>query len=225
MKTITVSIIIRTHNNRDTVRKAVESALNQVVESLNVEVVLIDDASRDESFEEIADYLDQVSYIKTNGLGAVAALNLGIVRATGQYFTILDADDFLPSNAVRSLINPFLKEENIAAVYGDYYEIAVGSKSKKLKKTSQNIFNTVAGGILFKKKLVASSGLYDTSLFFPEYDLLIKLERKYKLVHVNKVVYNYVRSGQSLTASAQKVIEGVKQLEKKYGKKLPIREY
>lgn len=217
-----VSIIIRNRNNSATIFRAVSSAVNQTLSPSLYEVIIVDDGSNDNSLEKIFDFRNKLIIIKTKGIGPIKALNLGIQKATGKFFTILDADDELPANALEELLDK-INATGSVAVYGNYREII--NNQAEIRSTKENIFDTIAGGILFEKKRVLEFGLYDESLFFPEYDLLIKLMSKYIIVHLDKVVYSYFRHPQSLTADREKVIEGIKQINQKYRKKFPIRKY
>ena len=81
--------------------------------------------------------------------------------------------------------------------------------------------------MLIKKKLIARVGYYDEKLFFPEYDLLIKLLeiKKIKSVYLPLPLYIYNRQSTSVTANKNLVKQGLKQLKEKYGKNFPIRKY
>jgi glycosyltransferase involved in cell wall biosynthesis len=88
-----VSVIVPTYNTRAHVRAAVESLLRQTL--VELEVIVIDDASSDGSTETLSDITDSrlriVRHWRNQGLSG--ARNTGIALSRGQYVALLDADD------------------------------------------------------------------------------------------------------------------------------------
>jgi glycosyltransferase involved in cell wall biosynthesis len=89
------SIIINNFNYGRFLSEAIDSALNQTY--LNIEVIVVDDGSYDNSSDIIATYEDRiVTVLKQNG-GQASALNKGFEASQGEIIFFLDADDiFLP---------------------------------------------------------------------------------------------------------------------------------
>lgn len=88
-----VSIIVINYNYARFVGSAIESALAQTWP--NLEVIVVDDGSTDNSRQVIARYADRVKILhKANG-GQASAFNLGFGHSTGQLVILLDADDVL----------------------------------------------------------------------------------------------------------------------------------
>lgn len=95
-----VSIIIPFYNCQY-VEKAIESALNQTYQ--NIEVIVVDDGST-KYIERITPYLDSIHYIQKKNGGTASALNTGIRYATGEYFAWLSSDDlFKPDKISKQL--------------------------------------------------------------------------------------------------------------------------
>ncbi len=86
-----VSVIIPTYNRAMRCKTAVESVLSQTHE--NVEVIVIDDGSRDNTREVICGMDGRVRYIYQSNAGVSAARNRGLEEATGDYIAFLDSDD------------------------------------------------------------------------------------------------------------------------------------
>ena len=93
-----VSILINNYNYGRFVGQAIDSALGQTYE--NVEVIVVDDGSTDNSREIIKGYGNQIiSVLKENG-GQASAINAGFAASKGDIICLLDADDiFLPDKA------------------------------------------------------------------------------------------------------------------------------
>ncbi|WP_254763820.1 glycosyltransferase family 2 protein [Natrinema marinum] len=88
-----VSVIIPTYNRAATLPRAIDSALAQTVADL--EVVVVDDGSTDDTDSVLADYEDPRvrSVTHATNRGANVARNTGIERARGEYVAFLDSDD------------------------------------------------------------------------------------------------------------------------------------
>lgn len=99
-----VSVIIPTYNRAETLSRAIDSALEQTVEDL--EVVVVDDGSTDETSSVLAEYDDPRvrPVVHATNQGANVARNTGIDHAQGDYVAFLDSDDtWLPSKLERQL--------------------------------------------------------------------------------------------------------------------------
>lgn len=96
-----VSVIIAAWNARDTVRAAIESALQQSVPPL--EVIVVDDGSVDGTPEVVVSMGNPtVRLIQQDNRGQSAALNRGVSESRGQYIKFLDADDRLNPHHLES---------------------------------------------------------------------------------------------------------------------------
>lgn len=97
-----VSIVISNYNYERFLQDAVNSALNQLY--TNVEVIVVDDGSFDNSRKVIDSYGDRViPVLKENG-GQASAFNAGFLASSGEIIVFLDADDYLLSHAVEQVV-------------------------------------------------------------------------------------------------------------------------
>jgi len=105
-----VSILINNYNYAQFLRAAIDSALAQTYP--NVEVIVVDDGSTDNSREVIAGYGDRIiPVLKENG-GQASAFNAGFAVSTGDIICFLDSDDiFLPQ-----------KVEEVVKVFDTYHD-------------------------------------------------------------------------------------------------------
>jgi glycosyltransferase involved in cell wall biosynthesis len=102
-----VSIIIPVYNGSNYLRKAIDSALQQTYN--NIEVLVINDGSKDEGKTEAValEYGDRIRYFyKSNG-GVSTALNLGIKEMIGDYFAWLSHDDLFTPERISTDIKTF----------------------------------------------------------------------------------------------------------------------
>ena len=87
----TVSVIVPTYNRARKCKRAVESVLAQTHQ--NVEVIVVDDGSTDNTQELIENMDSRVKYIRQENAGVSAARNSGLRVANGEYIGFLDSDD------------------------------------------------------------------------------------------------------------------------------------
>jgi glycosyltransferase involved in cell wall biosynthesis len=87
----TVSVIIPTYNRAGYVVEAIESVLAQTYK--NIEIVVIDDGSTDDTPEMLKPYKEKIKYIYTENGGPARARNIGMKEAAGEYIAFLDSDD------------------------------------------------------------------------------------------------------------------------------------
>jgi glycosyltransferase involved in cell wall biosynthesis len=100
-----VTILINNYNYGRFLREAIDSALNQTYP--NLEVIVVDDGSSDESRELIASYGKTLTPIFKDNGGQASAFNAGIAASRGELICFLDADDFLHPGKVESVIPHF----------------------------------------------------------------------------------------------------------------------
>jgi len=100
-----LSIIITCYNYETYVEKAIISALSQSYD--NLEVIVIDDGSCDNSWEVIRRFSDRLKAIRTKNMGSIAACLTGFIASSGDYVMFLDADDLLDIKAISLLSRSF----------------------------------------------------------------------------------------------------------------------
>lgn len=115
-----VSVAINNYNYGRFLNAAIESALNQSYQQ--VEVIVVDDGSTDESADVIAGYGSRITAIRQANAGQAAALNSGFARSRGDVVIFLDADDVLLPDIVETVAAAFRDTPDLARVQ---YRLAV----------------------------------------------------------------------------------------------------
>lgn len=87
-----VSVIIPAYNCERYVAQAVESVLQQTYP--NIEIIVIDDGSKDNTRDVLEPYFDRIRYVYQDNQGVATARNHGIALAQGELIAFLDADDY-----------------------------------------------------------------------------------------------------------------------------------
>ena len=112
-----VSITINNYNYEHFVAEAIDSALNQTYP--NIEVIVVDDGSTDNSAEIIASYGDQIISVLKENSGQASAMNAGFVASSGDIICILDADDLFLPEKVATVVEFFQKDSSFGWVFTD----------------------------------------------------------------------------------------------------------
>ena len=124
-----VTVIINNYNYASFICQSIDSSLNQTYP--HVEVVVVDDGSKDNSADLIRSYGDRIiPVIKPNG-GQASAMNAGFNVSHGDLVIFLDADDYLYPHAVETIVGAWqpgaveiqsrLESVNIEGTYIDLY--------------------------------------------------------------------------------------------------------
>ena len=112
-----ISIIVPVYNVEEYLPQCVDSLLQQTYP--NVEIILIDDGSSDQSSRICDAYAEKdqrVKVIHQKNQGVSAARNNGIAAATGEWMTFVDADDWLDTDACQRLINETQQQDGCDVV-------------------------------------------------------------------------------------------------------------
>ena len=101
-----VSIVVPVYNVEKYLKRCVNSLIGQSYS--NLEILLVDDGSKDSSLSickeyELKDSRIRVFHKENEGLGLTR--NYGIERATGEYITFVDSDDYLTSDAITAMLD------------------------------------------------------------------------------------------------------------------------
>ena len=144
---IKVSIIVPVYNVEKYLEMCIKSILHQDVGRDHIELVLVNDGSKDNSgkiCQKFADmYPESVVYIDQKNAGVSEARNTGIRAATGDYIGFVDSDDYISKNAVRNVIEYFKKHSDadvatIRVIQFGYYN-AERSVDLKFSKGTRTI--------------------------------------------------------------------------------------
>lgn len=166
-----VSVIIPNYNASEFIEQCIKSVENQSYK--NIEIVIVDDGSTDNSWD-IIKYMAQknsnIICVRQNNLNASIARNKGIELASGKYVLFLDSDDELFENAIELLVNEIEKEDAELAI-GNFVDIDIKNnvinKRKEIKTLSlcKNPIDCVGmtpnpSNKLFRLDIIKDKGIY-----------------------------------------------------------------
>lgn len=132
-----ISIIVPVYNAEKYIKNTVESIINQTYN--NIQIILVDDGSHDQSLKIIQDLAEQdrrIKVIHQQNRGVSAARNKGISIAKGEYITFVDADDFLEPQACEILYNN-IKKYNSDISIASVQKINLSNRIISLKPTNK----------------------------------------------------------------------------------------
>lgn len=226
-----VSVIIPMYNGANTIRRAIESVLDQTYK--NIEIIVVDDSSTDASAQIVGEYIsDRVKLIVLpQNSGANAARNIGIREANGDYIAFQDSDDeWFPTKLEAQM--DYVLENNLQAVFCPYYlvdeysvrqvpskQIIAYMQDRSVREVlhERNVIGTPT--LLVHRKVIEHVGMFDEKLpRFQDYDLAIRISQKYDIGFVSQVLVNAYNIDVGISQNNSAYIEAVQMLYKKYPK-------
>ena len=145
-----VSIIIPTYNRGKYICQAIESCLVQTY--TDIEVIVVDDGSTDDTKKKVAFYEDKIKYIYTQNGGPAHARNIGMRHAKGQYISFLDSDDLYYPYKTELQVKFLDKFSEIGMVYtelsvfdddGFWAECYLNKYHRSTLKRGRTIYNDI----------------------------------------------------------------------------------
>jgi glycosyltransferase involved in cell wall biosynthesis len=197
-----VSIIACCYNHEKFVEETLDGIISQTYE--NIELIIIDDFSTDSSVKKVNNWIKKHKYEclfiqNTENLGVVKTLNKALKKCNGKYFSLIACDDIYLPKKTENQIKIFENlSEEFVAIYSDAYTTDENSSSlygtqivrKQINKPpSGNIHEDLirkdnfipAISVIYKIKIIKELGYYDESLIYEDYDMLLRLSKKYKI--------------------------------------------
>lgn len=146
-----VSVIIPTYNCGQYITEAIESVLSQTYK--DVEIVVVDDGSEDNTKEVLAKYIDQrtIKYCYQKNQGPGAARNTGIKASEGAFLAFLDADDILLPKSLERRVEFLEKCYGVYLVFSDYFKQNDFESVPKVGFLRERRFVDMFGGAVKKR--------------------------------------------------------------------------
>jgi glycosyltransferase involved in cell wall biosynthesis len=122
-----VSVIIPAYNCAPYLEAAIQSALDQTYP--NIEVVVVNDGSPDDTDKVVQPFLDRIFYVKQENKGLSGARNSGFQASHGEFVCFLDADDTLFPDKFTKQMAVFEREPDLGVVISGHLDIAADGKT------------------------------------------------------------------------------------------------
>lgn len=217
MKKDLISIIIPVYNVEKYIEKCLESVINQTYN--NIEIILIDDGSLDDSgkiCDEYAKKDKRIVVIHKNNEGVSVARNVGIKKSKGKYVAFIDSDDYVEENYVEKLYIT-IDEKDMAIVGAK----RINEKGKIIEKSSvivqeysqneaiqqlllEKIYGPELWGKLFKTEILKKLEFRKDMTVGEDFDLLYRYLQYIQRVKIDttETLYNYIlRNGSIMNSS------------------------
>lgn len=188
-----ITVIVPVYNTGKYIEKCVISLINQTYS--NIEILLIDDGSTDDSAKECKKLLSldkRISYyLKENG-GLADARNFGLKLASGEYVIFLDSDDWFEKDLIMNYYNLLNQNHLDVVVQGFTIELEVENSIVYNKMNEEQIFKEkIYDGIIaleekglfnsacnkiYKLSIIKDNEIYFKKDGMPAEDLLFNCE-------------------------------------------------
>lgn len=201
-----VTIAIPVYNGSKYMREAIDSALSQTYN--NIEVIIVNDGSTDNSEEIALSYGEKVRYYKKENGGVASALNVAIDHMTGEYFQYLPHDDILNAEKIEKQIHAIQKSGDIHTIvwsgWSKYIQkeqsikkVEIPYEYKNYNRITEGVYplffgllNTVT--VLIHKSYFEEKGKFDEHLFTSQdYDMWFRLFQNQKTVFLDEDLVHY----------------------------------
>lgn len=190
-----ISIVTPSYNQGKYLEKTILSVLEQGYP--NLEYIIIDGGSSDESVEIIRKYQDRLAYwVSEPDRGQSHAINKGFERATGEIFGWLNSDDYYHRGALREVAEQFIANPDAGAVVGAGDMLVEKTGAITLVEPFPVTVNSLYGAVdrffaqpscFFSRQAWIDCGPLDESLHLAmDLDLWLKIARKYAYVTTHK---------------------------------------
>lgn len=217
---VKVSVIVSIYNTSAFLDRCLYSIVNQTLK--DIEIILINDGSTGDSKIIIDKYMSEYKNIilidkKIEGLGK--ARNAGIKKATGEYITFVDSDDYIKENMME-VFYEYAKKNSLDMVTSTYYKVKNNKeilwKAPKYKmgnvKTSPNIILSIEyapWAKLYKRSIVIENNIFfEENKKYEDMSFVCKCLLKSKLVgQLPEGYYYYVINNSQTTTMDKKVFD------------------
>lgn len=195
---VKVTVLMSVYNGEKYLCEAIDSILAQTFSDF--EFLIIDDASTDNTKKILSDYSDERIRVFENqeNLGLTKSLNVGLALSSGDYIARMDADDISMPKRVETQVKFLERNPDIAAVGTGSYDIDFEGNilAEKIPVAYPGysdlltVNQFVHGSLLFRKNVLIKEGGYSEEFrYCQDYELMLKLSKKYRLANIQTPLY------------------------------------
>lgn len=211
-----VSVIIPNYNQGAFLKDSIGSVMGQ--DYPKKEVVVVNDGSRDES-EEVCKSFPGVVYIFQENKGVSAARNTGLQHARGEYIIFLDADDILLPGVLSYQVSLIEKHPEVAFVSGGH--VHTDAQLNVIREVSSPVHDNfylalleanyigMHASVLYRRFVLDEFGFDPTLKAGEDYDLFLKITRKYPVYNHPKPIAGYRFHNENTSRNLPKMLKNV----------------
>ncbi len=218
-----VSVIIPTFNRAHVLGKCIDSVLNQSYQ--NLEVIIIDDGSTDNTKSVLSHYKDHIKVIYQNNSGVSSARNAGVANANGKYIAFLDSDDSWHKDKLKIQLEKF-ENNNIALMACNAELVDITGNRTIIYDDSIPEFSIldffdiychpylgIPNVVLLKDVFNEMNGFNEELKTAEDIDLFLRVALKYNVGLVNNILTEIHVSNDSISAGMDSYIDNIFVLE------------
>ena len=199
MNKVKISVIVNCYNGEKFIFKSVNSILNQT--HSNHEIIFFNNASTDNSENIIKKFNNKkIKILKSKKLLKLYnARNEAIKHATGQFIAFLDVDDWWNKNKLEKQLKA-MSQENSEICFSNFF-IHENKKKKLFRETKKNLpinereflnnYPVSISSLIIKKKIFDKNKFNTKYEIIGDFDLVIRLIRKYKFSYIKEPLLHY----------------------------------
>jgi glycosyltransferase involved in cell wall biosynthesis len=210
-----ISVIIPCYNSSRFLAESIDSALGQ--NYANIEVVVVDDGSTDDSPDIMARYGNRIRIVRQANAGLPAARNAGIQVAVGDLFAFLDSDDWWSPNFISRMVEA-LERSDAGIAYCGWQNVGLPEPRNrpyvppdyeampdKLEKLIEGVGWPVHAALI-RRDVLFGAGLFNPALKSCEdFALWIRAATAHRLVLVPEVLAFYRFHGNQMTSNRERI--------------------
>ena len=205
-----VSILIPAYNEEKVIADAIENAIE--VDYPNKEVIVIDDGSRDRTYEIASRYLPKITLLRKPNGGKSSALNYGLLFSTGEIIVTVDADGRVGKDSVMEIIKRF-QNRDVKAVCGNIKVLnRVNTLTKcqaleyiisiNIVRRAFDVFGsvTVIPGALgaLRREVLQAGGNYDKDTLTEDFDVTLKTLKTGRVVQASSYALCFTQAPETI---------------------------
>lgn len=158
-----VTVIMTTFNIGKRANVAIESILSQTYE--NIELIVVDDASSDDTVQIINEWTEKDKRVKLlrlpQNVGTYVAKNIALLQANGKFVTCHDSDDWSHPLKIEKQVMPLLKSRRLVATISSW--VRLSDKGEYYARPVHPLMRQNPSSLMFKKdKVLKQAGIWDT---------------------------------------------------------------
>lgn len=204
-----VSIVTPSYNQGAFIEDAIRSVLNQ--DYARIEYIVADGGSTDGTLSILRKYEDRLTWFSEPDKGQSDAINKGFQRSHGEILAWLNSDDTYLPGAVRTAAHYLAVDPEVAMVYGDCNMVdeqgqvvgqSIWVEDFDLRRLVEDLDYIYQPTTFFRRQAFEGVGMLDIGLHYcMDYDLWIRIGKKYPVRHIPHVLANIRVYPQTKTAS------------------------
>lgn len=141
-----ISVVTPVYNGGKYIERTIRSVLGQNID--NMEYIIVDDGSTDNSVKIINKYSDRVNLVKKEHSGLAKTLNRAFEQASGEVICWIDCDNLILPGILKRAAEEFKKKPDLSIVYGDRFNIDEEDNIIAIRESIHFIYNISLYGYL-----------------------------------------------------------------------------